>query len=774
VRTALAVVASLLVIGAAAAGEELPPADEGLPAYRLSTIEVVATTPVHGAAVDVAKFPANVRTIGGNELRTLGDPSLPDVLDRLQGSATRVDSEGNPFETALTLRGFTASPVVGEPQGVAIYQNGVRLNEAFGDVVLWDLVPTFAVGSAQVIPGSNPAFGLNALGGALSLVTKTGFTFEGGRLDASSGSFGRADATAEAGARHGAVAVYGGVRGFREDGWRDRSPSRVAQTHLSLAFARDELTGEATLSLADSTLHGNGATPLALLREDRDAVFTFPDVVRDRGVTAAVTLGWEPRGAPALQASVWYRRTRQARTSGDVAEFAPCQSTGTTDLLCSDPGTADESVLSDRDGDPITASAGGTGALNRSRIVTHATGSTVEATFETRPWQRRNLLSVGHALEWAWSDFTDGSEVGTLGPSRGVSGSGILLGGDDFTTDLATTSFYSGLYAFDSFEIAEAWTITVAARWNWARLGLRDRDGDALDGTHRFGRVDPSVGVTWAPASWASLYASYAEASRIPTPAELGCADPTMPCRLPNAFVADPPLDPVVARSVEVGVRGVRRRGTGGDRLTWALAAFGSRNADDILFVSSGALVGSGYFRNAGTTQRVGLEASLHARWRRLDVALDYGLVRATFEDPLVVQSPNHPDAAPDGTIHVRRGDRMPNVPLHAVKAAIDLHATDRWTVGASWQAATSRFVRGDESNQLEPLAGYVTMDLATSYRLLQPLEVSLRLTNVFDTHYETFGVLGDASGVFPEITDPRFATPAAPRAVWVGLRASF
>ena len=41
------------------------------------------------------------------------------------------------------------------------------------------------------MPGSNPLFGLNALGGAVSVRTKTGFSHPGHAFTMSGGSFGR-------------------------------------------------------------------------------------------------------------------------------------------------------------------------------------------------------------------------------------------------------------------------------------------------------------------------------------------------------------------------------------------------------------------------------------------------------------------------------------------------------------------------------------------------------------------------------------------------------
>ena len=82
--------------------------------------------------------------------------------------------QSNPFQADINYRGYTASPLLGTPQGLSVYMDGVRLNQPFGDVVSWDLIPRLAIASTTLMPGSNPLFGLNTLGGALAIQTKDG------------------------------------------------------------------------------------------------------------------------------------------------------------------------------------------------------------------------------------------------------------------------------------------------------------------------------------------------------------------------------------------------------------------------------------------------------------------------------------------------------------------------------------------------------------------------------------------------------------------------
>ena len=237
-------------------------------------------------------------------------------------------------------------------------------------------------------------------------------------------------------------------------------------------------------------------------------------------------------------------------------------------------------------------------------------------------------------------------ELGHLTPDRGVTGQGIFVGGEDFRTRLDTESHYLGLYAVDSFTVLDPLTVQVSGRLAYARLELIDREGTALNGEHAFLRVNPAAGVTFHPIEPVAIFASYSEGSRAPSAIELACADPEEPCRLPNAFVADPPLNQVVTRAVELGVRGEHGRTRVGasarPRYSWSVAGFGSRNVDDIIFVA-GSQIGTGYFRNAGQTQRAGMELDFGTNLGALEAYASYTLLRATFESELVLPAAPNP-----------------------------------------------------------------------------------------------------------------------------------
>jgi len=261
----------------------------------------------------------------------------------------------------------------------------------------------------------------------------------------------------------------------------------------------------------------------------------------------------------------------------------------------------------------------------------------------------------------------------------------------------------------------------------------------------------------------------YSEANRTPSPVELTCADEDDPCRLPNAFLADPPLEQVVAHTYEAGVRGDWNGGG------WHAGVFRTTNDDDILFISAGALTNEGFFDNVGETRRDGFEANLSgAAGERITWSLDYTYLDATFRESFTVMSPNHPEAVA-GEIAVESGDRLPLIPQQLLKAGLRFAATAALTFGADVMASSGAFFRGDEGNLLDELDRYSVLGVRAEYRLSERASVFASIDNLLDEEYETFGLFGEADEVLgPEFDEPYFVGPGAPRAGWVGVRVEF
>jgi outer membrane receptor protein involved in Fe transport len=324
-----------------------------------------------------------------------------------------------------------------------------------------------------------------------------------------------------------------------------------------------------------------------------------------------------------------------------------------------------------------------------------------------------------------------------------------------------------GLYAADFFRLTPRATVMASARLTHSQVELRDQLGDDLNGDHSFTRLNPAAGVTVALTPAATAYGSISMASRVPTPSELSCADPEDPCRLPNAFVADPPLEQVVARTFEAGVRGE----IASSGIDWNASLFSTRNRDDIVFVSSGALTSEGHFENVGDTSRLGLELGASGRpGARVGWSASYTFLRATFESPLTLSSPNHPDAL-EGEIFVDPGDTIPGVPRHYLRTELTT-LVGVASLAASVVAGSSHPYRGDEANLLEPVSGYALVNLTGRYPVTPRVAIVGRLSNLFDARYATFGLLGEADEVLgDDFDDPQFQSPGAPRAAWIGVQ---
>jgi len=239
-------------------------------AIQTETIEVISTTPLQGVGLPINRIPAAVQTIKDEDLEQQKSTTIADHMNNnLQGVSIN-ETQNNPYQPDVLFRGFTASPLLGTPQGLSVFQDGVRVNEPFGDAVNWDLIPVNAIAGINLIPGSNPVFGLNTLGGSLSVVTKNGRTHQGGAVEASFGSWSRKNVLAEYGgvSDDGAMDFFIAGNYFDEDGWRDFSPSEVKQVFAKVGWQNDATRLELSFTGADNDLIGNGLIQKEILDDE--------------------------------------------------------------------------------------------------------------------------------------------------------------------------------------------------------------------------------------------------------------------------------------------------------------------------------------------------------------------------------------------------------------------------------------------------------------------------------------------------------------------------
>jgi iron complex outermembrane receptor protein len=325
--------------------------------------------------------------------------------------------------------------------------------------------------------------------------------------------------------------------------------------------------------------------------------------------------------------------------------------------------------------------------------------------------------------------------------------------------------------------VTDAFAITGGGRFNHAQVTLEDQLGTALNGDHSYDRFNPVIGGTYKITPELTAYAGYSEANRVPTPLELGCADPNNPCLIAAFLVSDPSLKQVVSKTVEAGFRGTKDLSIG--QLGWKIGGFRATNYDDILAIPIPGLQGFGYFQNVGSTRRQGIEAEVSLKSNVVQFHASYAFVDARFLDSLQVGS-NSPFADGDGNIQISPGNQIPNVPRHRIKAGIEYAVTDAWKVGGDALWVSSQYYVGDESNQAPKLPGYAVFNLHTSYQVTKNLQFYGKVDNVFDNRYSTYGTFFDITSLpnfangGNNFTDARSLSPARPRAFYAGARVTF
>ena len=748
-------------------------------AVELDTVEVIGVTPLQGNGVSTDKIPANVQTVNADQLKKAQTISLSDYINRYLGSVSVNEAQSNPLQPDIYYRGFVASPLLGLPQGLSTYVNGVRFNEPFGDSVNWDLIPQGAIDSMALYPGSNPVYGLNSLGGSISIKTKTGFSAPHHQKEVYGGSWGRHSEELTTGWNNGTWGYFLDLHHFEENGWRPFSPSKADQAFGTLSWRGDKGSLDLTLGGNDNRLKGNGAAPVQLQAIDRKAVFTHSDLTVTRMFFSELEGNYDLTNDIQLSGNAYFRQNRLKTFNGDDSDFDDCDDNSS--LLCD----GEENIVEDINGNQVAASEAVEGAANNtSATQMRSRGGTLQAAFGQDLFEHQNNLVVGASYDNANVHFASDTELASLTDNRGTVGSGVFV--DESKVRLHANTSTAGVFLTDSFSITDKLTATIGGRYNYSHINMEDKYINDpiknLNGSHTFERLNPSAGLTYQALDNLNVYGSYSESSRIPTPMELSCADPEAPCRLPNAFVADPPLQQVVAKSWETGVRGDLNHFIPNDSdLKWNLGFFHTINHDDIIFNRGGDSVSEGFFSNVGQTRRYGIEAGTTANIPQLFSDIDnwhfstnYTYLNARFQDGFDIQHPTNVDANGDPVrATVSNGDRIPGIPEHIFKASIGVDLWQKLSLGINGTYSGNRVFRGDEANLTPKLSGYWLFNATAEYKFTDNFSLFGKLDNIFDTNYNSFGVFGVANEVLPGFNDGRFVSPGAPRAGWIGVRLS-
>ena len=742
---------------------------------------VYPTTPAAtaGAALAVDKVPSSINGLDSAQIERTASPNLADALQRSVPGVNINEVSGNPFQPNVEFRGYVGSPVAGTPQGLAVYQNGVRINEAFGDIVNWDLIPTAAIRSVALVT-NNPAFGLNALGGAVAVQMKDGFGYRGAETNVMGGSFGRIQGSAQWGKAIDQFAVYGALEGVHDHGFRNASQSDIRRFYGDAGYRNENAEFHLNMGVADNKFGAAAGVPIELLQQNWSATYTTPQTTANRVAYANLTGKVDVTPTWTVQAVAHVRSFNQKTVDGNPTATQPCAADAT--LLCfGDGSTPANGTDANQLSNPFAANAI-LGEIDRTTTGSTTAGLSLEASNTDDIFAHGNRFVVGVSLDSSVTRFNGSPELGTIAPNYVVSGSGIILGQSGSPVSigpvsLRATNQYAGVYALDTFDVTKAFSITAGGRFNDARIALQDQLGTALNGSQTFDRFNPIIGGAYRITRELTAYAGYSEANRAPTPLELGCADPARPCLIATFLVSDPPLKQVVSRTLEAGFRGTGALNFG--TLDWKLGGFRATNTNDILAIPSPLLQGFGFFQNVGRTRRQGIEAAATFTASAFQLYASYVFVDARFLDALQLGS-NSPFADQNGNIQVVPGDQIPAIPRHRVKLGADYSITDTVTIGGDMLYVSSQYLVGDESNQAPKLPSYAVFNLHGSYQISKTIQIYGRIDNVFDNRYATYGTFFD-TGALPNFanggaafTDARSVSPARPRAFYAGLKATF
>ncbi len=734
----------LLAVASVYAIPQMAMAENKAEALETSKIEVVGTTPLPSIGTPINQVPSNVQTGSAKSIDQQQSLDLSEFLDNNIGSVNTSNTVANPYQADVSFRGFTASPLLGTPQGLSVFVDGVRVNEPFGDIVNWDLIPANAIANINLIPGSNPLFGLNTLGGALAVHTKSGTEFPGVKATVYGGSWARRAFEFEAGGvdkeRNLDYFVSGNF--FKENGWREHSSSDVKQIFSKVGWQDETSDLDLSLALADTMMEGTQAVPLSMLDKPAKA-YTYPDSIGNEMVMLNLKGSHFLTDDKLVAGNVYYRKNKSTGFNSNANSVAPGDSSNI-------------STTTDQDG----------------------FGAAIQFSLLGDLAAHKNQFTVGASIDMGRTDFISDSFEASIMGHETVTDNPLTSNG---IVRLKAKNDYYGLYATDIFSWTDKLHMTLSGRYNVAKIDLKGFSEDPnltptigdLNGNHRYSRFNPAIGFNYNPSNDLGFYAGYNEGMRAATPVELSCADASRPCALPNSFAADPDLQKVVVKTWEGGVRGKLA-----ENISWNMGLYTATNTNDIQFIASN-LATTGYFQNVGETRRRGIELGLNGKFERLNLAANYGFVDATYQTDFTAGGASNSTADARGQIQVAKGNQIPGIARHTLKLRADYDLTPTWNLGANLVMASNQFARGDENNQdvNGKVPGYGVVNLDTHYSISKSWKAFAKVNNLFDKKYATFGILGgnifNVDGGGNPIAE-QFRSPAAPLAGWVGLTYEF
>jgi outer membrane receptor protein involved in Fe transport len=792
-------VGAIAALAALATGAAVCAADteNGVPTPINSTaalqeVLIIANAPLPGFGLPLTEIPANVQTATSVDLQNAQVNDVAHYLSEHFMGVNVSDSADNPFQLDISYHGFTASPLVGTPEGLSVYVDGVRVNESFGDTVNWDLIPESAISGVALISGSNPVFGLNTLGGALSIQTKNGHDNPGTELEAYGGSFGRRSLQLQTGGSRGPFDYFVTGTYFYETGWRDISTSQVYQLFGKAGYQTEKTDLHLSYTYADTDLFGNGAIPQSMYDYSKEQSYT-PDITQNLLHFANLTGTHDFTEHLALSGNAYYRRLITSSNNGSDNDNYLNDNYPGPSIDCSSPFT-----------DGASLSYCTNAANEASRLAQRSAGAGLQLTDTDDVFGKANQAIVGAAYGDSQNTFAQSILYGFF-DARHLLNYVQSPFNAPTAISVAGSDKIFGVYLTDTFSLSKYFHLNVAARYNRSTetvdgysvdtdlgdFGDGYGESSSVTGDHVFTRLNPAIGITYTPTAAMTYYANYNEASRAPTVIELGCSNPDLPCGLPNDFASDPDLKQVIARTFEAGLRG----NIADQRLRWSADVFRTANSDDIQFIAT--TTNSGYFANVGNTRRQGIDLAFGGQEEKLRWNLSYSLVDATFQSDFDVSAESNSTADANGDILIRAGDRIPLIPRHTGKLTINYQFTRKLSVGGNVVVTSGSYLHGDENNANQAggtngegqyimgsghIGGYAVVNLQGTYHVSPHFDVFARCANLLNRGYATAGFLTTSTfnpnGTYrfdpDDWTNENAVSPGAPFALWGGIRLTF
>lgn len=745
--------------------------------HTLPTVEIVGTKPLPGLGISRDLLPYPVQTVTAKAVKQSNSGNLTEYMSQHLTGVNVNEVQGSPFQSDITFRGFRVSSLLGAPQGISVFLDGIRINEGFGDVINWDMLPEAAIANVTLVPGSNPIYGLNTLGGALAFTTKSGLPHRGFESELSFGSFGRKRLDLSYGKKlkDGWHALVAGTK-FNEHGWRDYSNGRLGNVFAK--FGRDLGGTKLDMSLlaGSSTLIGNGLLPDDLYETNRRSVYTHPDQTKNKVQQVAVNLLHSLNSNTELSTLAYVRKSKRNTVNGDINPAYEGYAEDCEDGFDDAGNPHDDDCGFTRDQGAALPPA----VLNQTRSKQTTYGLGVNLSHEANG----HKLDAGVTADHSEVDYEQRSQNGRFDASRGV----IADPASPRQLDAAVVgnSWSLALYGADTVALSPSTHLTASARYNLAKVTntLTNDRGQQPAESFDYRKLNPALGMTHKLGNGLTLFGNASQSTRVPTVIELGCADPLQPCALPTGLQADPFLEQVVSRTIEAGTR---FRGVNNSAYT--VSIYQTINKNDILFLRAGATQ-LGYFANFDQTKHQGLDFSARRDIGTVALRLNYSYLKATYDATGNL-------FAGERTIAVSPGMRIAGLPKHTLKLGMDWKFAPQWTFGGDIVAVSSLVTQGNEDGLLEDpemgeplqtgdarIGGYALLNLRASFKPGKQLEFFARVNNALNREYETYGVL--AENLFPngQLFQPhvasgdaegaRFVAPGAPRSIFIGVRYSF